>query len=203
MILLGHAASNYAQGPVGGVPQLLWNTGLQSLMEHASHPNIKKTVVMFVDFRRLNTQKRLWMVDLASRTVLIHTLVSHGAGYTKGKGKVVTASKYSNVSQSYDSSVGGYVTLRKTYSRAGHLGTKADGTKKSGVAAAIDGLDTTNSRARYREIIIHGASYVSRSKAEDSHGCFATHPDDNKKIVEKMKDGGFIYAYAGEAYRAK
>ena len=95
------------------------------------------------------------------------------------------------------------MTLKKTYSRAGHLGPKADGTKKSGMAASIDGLDTTNSRARHRQIIIHGASYVSRSKAADSQGCFATHPDDNKKIVEKMKDGGFIYAYAGEAYRAK
>ena len=52
-------------------------------------------------------------------------------------------------------------------------------------------------------IIIHGASYVNGKRAGDSQGCFATRPEDNKKIVDKMMDGGFIYAYAGESYRVK
>jgi hypothetical protein len=95
------------------------------------------------------------------------------------------------------------VTLQKRTSRAGHLGEKADGSKKSGPAAVVDGLDSTNDRAKSRFILIHGASYVKRNRAGVSQGCFATHPDDNRIVVEKMKDGGFIYAYAGESYRAQ
>lgn len=206
--LMALAGRRMLEPAPGGISQELWRTGLWSLITHASNSNIKKNVIMLVDFRKSRNQKRLWIVDLEDRSVFLHTLVSHGKGYRKGVGgkangkEVVTAAKFSNVTSSNDSSVGGYVVLGRTSSTAGSLAGKGVKPKKRGPAAIIDGLDTTNSKAKSRLIIIHGASYVSRSVAGNSQGCFATHPEDNAKIVNKMSNGGFIYAYAGESYRA-
>lgn len=194
--LLACASTNFFLGPVGGVPQDLWDIGLLSLMDHASHPQIVKFIVMFVDFRKKQKEIRLWMVDIEKRTLLLNTRVSHGEGKKRGQ-------KFSNIRDSHDSSVGAYVTLRQRLSGAGKLGTRADGKKKRDVAAVVEGLDSTNNRAKSRAILIHGASYVSATRAAPSWGCFATRPEDNRKIVARMQNGGFIYAYAGESFRAK
>ncbi|MEM6469980.1 MAG: murein L,D-transpeptidase catalytic domain-containing protein [Planctomycetota bacterium] len=186
--------------PPGHIPQDLWRLGLERMDHHmhrprANRPDIIKPIAMFVDFRKSNGQKRLWLVDLRTRKIILETLVAHGKGYGS-KDNI----KFSNVKDSLDSSTGAYVVGSRTMCTAGSLGM-VNGEKKSGPAAVVHGLESSNSRAKSRAILIHGASYVSRNWAGNSHGCFSTHPDDNAIIVNRLTNGGFIYAYAGEAYR--
>lgn len=44
---------------------------------------------------------------------------------------------------------------------------------KYGVSYRLDGLDSTNSNARSRAVVIHEASYVTPAKAGRSYGCIA------------------------------
>jgi len=62
----------------------------------------------------------------------------------------------------------------------------------------IEGLSRTNNAARRRGIVFHGATYISRGRVGRSHGCFATDPAVNAKIIRKIKNGTFVYAYAGD-----
>lgn len=187
------ATWNVAAGPVGGVPLDLWNKTLQSLIKHSGHPKlVKPHLITMVDFRKPNTGKRLWTINLNTRNVLFHALVSHGSG----SGRTAVPTKFSNTTGSNMSSVGPYITL---HSYASHIGKK-EKTGPKGLAMRVEGLTKTNNRARYRGILFHQGWYVTKNRAGTSLGCFATHKDVNPALIGKIQDGSFVYAYAGEKW---
>jgi hypothetical protein len=176
----------------------LWVVALKSMVSHWDHHSLNnRSVITLVDFRIKATEKRLWVFRIyPDLTRLLNALVAHGAksGRADGPGE---KDKMSNTSGSHQSSVGGMVTLNVIQSTAGHLGEE-HGHKKSGPALIIDGLDKgVNDHVKAREIIFHGASYVTAKMAGRSYGCFATEPSINKKIIDIIKGGTFVYAYAG------
>jgi len=138
-----------------------------------------------IDFSRPSTRKRLWVFDLRSHALLFDELVSHG----RGSGKTM-ATSFSNVPDSNKSSLGLFRTGEA------YIG-------KHGLSLRLDGLEPgVNDRARERAIVVHGASYVSAAVARvqgylgRSLGCPAVRPEIARQLIETIKDGGLLYAYA-------
>lgn len=67
-----------------------------------------------------------------------------------------------------------------------------------GYSLRIDGLNTTNSKARPRAILVHGANYVSQDSKNIcgmSWGCFAVDHKVNKMVIDMLKNGSPLYAH--------
>ncbi|WII72068.1 murein L,D-transpeptidase catalytic domain family protein [Bdellovibrio sp. 22V] len=133
-----------------------------------------------INFAQSSKEKRFYIIDMKSGSVwAIHT--SHGKGSDSNHDGY--AEKFSNVSGSNASSLGYYLTA-ETYNGS------------NGYSLRLDGLSSTNSRARSRAIVIHGASYVQESNVIQgrSWGCPAVATDIRTKVINMLKGGSLIYA---------
>lgn len=137
-----------------------------------------------IDYSRPSTEKRMWVYDLHTRTLLFDELVSHG----RGSGKT-NASSFSNEPSSDKTSLGLFRTA-ETY--VGH----------NGYSLRLDGLERgVNDRARERAIVIHGAPYVNAAAAKAngylgrSLGCPAVRPEIARALIDAIKGGGLLFAY--------
>lgn len=138
-----------------------------------------------IDYSLPSTEKRMWVYDLRARTLLYEELVSHG----QGSGANV-AGTFSNVPGSFQTSLGLFVTA-EAY------------TGKNGYSLRLDGLEAgVNDRARERAIVVHGAPYVSTAFVEAngrlgrSQGCPAVRNEIAKELIDTVKGGGLVFAYA-------
>ena len=146
--------------------------------------NLKKTnlvsperqIITIIDFTRKSSQKRLWIVDLASNKLLFNTLVAHGQG---SGGDMATS--FSNLENSHQSSLGFYITSETYFG-------------KHGFSMKLEGMDKGfNTNARDRAVVVHGAEYVSQSfinktgRLGRSHGCPALPVELTNKIINTIK----------------
>ncbi len=139
-----------------------------------------KKYLSVIDFAKNSKSKRFFIIDLKTGAVWgVHT--SHGKGSDANHDGL--AEKFSNVSGSNASSLGAYKTA-ETYNGS------------HGRSLRLDGLSTTNSNARARAIVIHGASYVSESNVIQgrSWGCPAVAQAHKDKLIDMLKGGSLIYA---------
>jgi len=143
-------------------------------------------VLTVIDYSLPSTQPRLWVLDLARRKVLFHELVAHGAGSGD-----VYATHFSNVNDSRSTSLGLFLTA-DTYEGG------------NGYSLKLKGLDAgVNDLAEARHIVMHGAWYVSSEHAQQygklgrSWGCPALPLADAKLVIDTVKGGSFVFAYAG------
>src|SRR5690606_40248526 len=83
-----------------------------------------KQLLTVVDFGKHSSEKRLWIVDLAKKKVLYHSLVAHGRG--SGNERAVN---FSNTENSHMSSLGFYIT-ENTYIGKHGLSLKLNGLDK-------------------------------------------------------------------------
>lgn len=169
-------------------PKLLQTalTGYEILVKDSVISNTG--VITIIDYSMQSDKERLWVIDLNQRTVLFHCLVSHG----RNSGELF-AEDCSNAPGSYKSSPGFYVT-GETY-----IG-------RHGLSLKLDGLERgINDNARERDIVIHGAEYVSddfircHGRLGRSQGCPAVPVDLSKEIISTIKDGTCLFIYAPEA----
>ncbi|MEQ1554500.1 MAG: murein L,D-transpeptidase catalytic domain family protein, partial [Ferruginibacter sp.] len=142
-------------------------------------------IISIVDFTKPSSQKRLFVIDLNNYKILFKTYVAHG----QGSGEVM-ASKFSNVPESLQSSLGFYSTAN-TY------------VGKNGFSLKLNGLEKgINDRASERSIVIHGADYVCESYIQSqgfigrSWGCPAIPEKLNKPIIEKIKNGSCLFIFS-------
>ncbi len=156
--------------------------GFQYLVNKSVFSSTK--TISIIDFTKPSFSKRLFVIDLKSYKVLFNTYVAHG----QGSGDVV-ATKFSNIPESFQSSVGFYKT-ESTY-----LG-------KNGLSVKLIGLEKgINDRAEERAIVMHGANYVSEEIAQNeghigrSWGCPAVSQKLIKPIAEKIKNGTCLFIY--------
>jgi hypothetical protein len=141
-------------------------------------------VISIIDFSQPSSAKRLFVIDLYNQQVLFNTWVAHG----ENSGKEY-ASKFSNKPESHKSSLGFYKTL-DTY-----MGIHGYSLRLQGLERGI------NDYANRRDIVIHGAAYVSQALIESqgyigrSHGCPALPEKLNKPIINKIKNGSCLFIF--------
>jgi hypothetical protein len=139
-----------------------------------------KKYMSVIDFSKSSKQSRFFIINMDSGAVwAIH--VAHGKGSDSNHDGY--ADKFSNSSGSNASSLGYYLAA-ETYSG------------KHGLSLKLDGLSSTNSNARARAVVIHGASYVKEASVIQgrSWGCPAVTMSYRDKVIGLLKGGSLIYA---------
>jgi hypothetical protein len=137
-----------------------------------------------IDYSRPSTEKRLWVFDLRSRSLLFEELVAHG----RGSGDNL-ATAFSNQPESHQSSIGVFRT-ENTY------------VGRNGYSLRLQGLDGQfNDQAYARAIVMHGAPYVSNEFARAqgrlgrSWGCPALREGIAREVIDTVKGHGLVVAY--------
>jgi len=145
---------------------------------------VKKDILTLVDFSLSSNVKRLWVIDMASNTILYNSLVAHG----RNTGEEF-ANSFSNSNRSFKSSLGFYVT-GETYKG------------KHGMSLKLDGLEKgINDNARERGVVMHSANYVSNSfikcnkRLGRSQGCPAIPEESLSGIVNTIKNKSCLFIY--------
>ena len=145
---------------------------------------VQKNILTLIDFSLSSNTKRLWIIDLTTKTILYNSLVAHG----RNTGNEF-ADSFSNKPESYKSSLGFYTT-----------GEVYQG--KHGLSLRLDGLERgVNDNARARAVVMHGADYVTESFIKNnsrlgrSLGCPAIPMEMTKEIINTIKDKSCLYIY--------
>ncbi|QFU00752.1 hypothetical protein FIU83_03780 [Halomonas sp. THAF5a] len=145
-------------------------------------PNAERLAV--IDFSLPSSEPRLWVFDLQNRQLLFRELVSHG----QGSGNAM-ASRFSNVPESHQSSIGLFRTMNS------YQGS-------NGYSLRLEGLEPgVNDLAYERAIVIHGADYVSEDFIEQtgrlgrSHGCPAVRQDVATPLIDSLKEDQYLFTY--------
>jgi len=141
-----------------------------------------KSILTIADFDQNSTKKRLWIVDLNKDSLLLNTWVAHGS-----RSGDDLATRFSDVNDSNESSLGFYVT-GEVY------------TGKHGRSLRLDGMDEGyNANARKRSIVVHGASYVSQGTINQlgrlgrSQGCPAVAPELAEMVINTIEGKTVIF----------
>jgi hypothetical protein len=157
-------------------------TGYLNLLEQG---RVQKSDVLTVcDFSQPSTKKRMYILDVKNFKVLLNTYVAHG----KNSG-VTMAEKFSNKSESLQSSLGFYIT-KNTYSG------------KHGLSLKLDGLEHGfNDNAEARAVVVHGAEYIGDQRTGAgymgrSFGCPAVPQQLASKVINYIKDGTCLFIYS-------
>ena len=153
----------------------------QGLLEHVlkriENEPIKKDYLALIDMSQHSLRERLYLIRLSNMTVeSFH--VSHGRGSDKNNDGY--ADYYSNKAESNATSLGLY-RATSTY------------TGKHGLSLRLRGLDETNDNAEVRAIVMHGADYVYEGNTGRSLGCPAVNNNVSSYIIERLKEGGYLY----------
>jgi hypothetical protein len=152
----------------------------------------KKDIITIIDFSKVSTEKRCFVIDLKNRKLLYYCLVAHGKNTGENSAK-----SFSNQSGSLKSSLGFFLTA-ETYNGGNGYSLKLEGLEKG-----------INDQARKREIVIHGAEYVSNSfikkygRLGRSWGCPALPLESSKEIIDTISKGSCLFIYAADDYYLK
>ena len=136
-----------------------------------------------IDFTKPSTEPRFSVIDLKEKKLLYYTYVSHG----KNSGKVL-ATKFSNAPNSFQSSLGFFVTDTKPY--FGNYG----------YSLRLKGLENRfNSNAYDRAIVIHGADYASKKYIDQmgflgrTLGCPAIPTELSKEVIDLLSNNSIVF----------
>lgn len=151
-----------------------------------------KPIMTLIDFSKPSTEKRLFVFDMEKKEIVYSSVVAHGRNSGANY-----ATSFSNKNESYQSSLGFYLT-ENTYQG------------KNGYSLVLDGLEKgINDRAKQRAIVMHGAAYANPSTIASgrlgrSLGCPALPQALAKPIIDTIKKGSVLFIYANnKEYRTQ
>lgn len=151
-------------------------------------PRRRQPHVAVIDYSMPSTKRRLWVFDLSDSTLVFHEWVAHGSGSGTSTGDT-PGPVFSDVPDSHCSSLGAFATA-ELYEG------------KHGLSLRLDGLQPgINGRARERDIVMHGADYVSEQHITDygrlgrSWGCPAVRPGVSDDLVQALAGRAFLLAW--------
>lgn len=137
------------------------------------------------DFSKPSSEKRLFIINMEKMELVFHSLVAHG----RNSGKQM-AEKFSNKMESYQSSIGFFIT-----------GNIYKG--KHGMSLQLEGIEAgINDKAKQRAIVVHGADYVNEALIKKqgyigrSLGCPAVPQNQVKDIIQTIKGSSLFYIHA-------
>ncbi|MBC7418153.1 MAG: murein L,D-transpeptidase catalytic domain family protein, partial [Pedobacter sp.] len=146
-------------------------TGFYNLQSSGLSSNTN--ILTVIDFDKGSCTKRLFLIDIVQRKLLLNTWVAHGKNSGDNK-----PDHFSNVVNSNESSIGFYLTGEAYFG-------------KNGRSMRLDGVDDGfNDNARSRNIVLHGADYVSQDCIDGlgrlgrSFGCPAVARDLSDNIID-------------------
>lgn len=169
----------------------------QSLKEYSNKHGLSENFAIVVDFEKPSGKHRFYVCDLNQQKIIASSLCAHGAG----KGSTIFNPVFSNEIGSNCSSLGHYqITSRHKMSSTGLPSFR------------LKGLDSSNSNAMKRGILIHSAKLVSYCRLgiypfylpldkRISSGCFAIDIDMMDivgDLVDKEKKPILLYAFNNE-----
>jgi hypothetical protein len=146
---------------------------------------VKTDYMAIIDYSRPSTEKRLYLLNLTSGQITRY-YVAHG----KNSGVRYTTN-FANVNDSKKSSLG-LAIAGPTY-RGFH-----------GYSLNLYGVEPSNDQMSFRDVVMHGASYVSDKFIADngrlgrSWGCAAVEEDAAQGIIDALQNGSVIYFYHSE-----
>ncbi|MEZ4807730.1 MAG: murein L,D-transpeptidase catalytic domain family protein [Flavobacteriales bacterium] len=176
------AAELYAEiGLNGQLAEVVFEAGHASVLAH----DARSRYLAIADMTQPSTAKRLYVIDLDRKQLVLRTYVAHGSGSGE-----LYASSFSNREGSHQTSLGLYRVGAEIVS------------PKHGAALLLHGLDKgLNCQALSREVIMHGADYVSaefiarHGRLGRSWGCPALPRADMARAIELLADGGLLYIH--------
>ena len=169
----------------------------QSLKEYSNKHGLSENFAIVVDFEKPSGKHRFYVCDLNKQKIIASSLCAHGAG----KRSTIFNPVFSNEVGSNCSSLGHYIiTGRHKMSSTGLPSFR------------LKGLDSSNSNAMKRGILIHSAKLVSYCRLGIypfylpldkiiSSGCFAIDIDMMDivgDLVDKEKKPILLYAFNNE-----
>jgi hypothetical protein len=141
-------------------------------------------ILTICDFSQPSSQKRMYVIDMNARKLVSRNYVAHGASSGEE-----FATSFSNAPESHKSSLGFYVTTN-TY------------VGENGLSLRLDGLDRGfNSLASERNIVIHGAPYVSERILQKygvmgtTYGCPAIPEEITRDLIPVLTGGSCFFIY--------
>lgn len=191
LFVFGNYAINWFERNYGN------DIDFQSLKEYSNKHGLSENYAVVVDFSKSSGRHRFFVCDLKQQQVVSSSLCAHGAG----KGSTIFNPVFSNDVGSNCSSLGHYkITGRHRMSSTGLPSFR------------LKGLDSSNSNAMKRGILIHSAKLISNYRLgiypfylpldkRISSGCFAVDIDMMDivgDLVEKEKKPILLFAFNNE-----
>ncbi len=144
---------------------------------------INNNILTICDFSQSSKRKRMYIIDMDARKVLINTYAAHGrnSGFDY-------ATKFSNIPESLQSSLGFYVT-KGTYHGKHGLSLKLSGKERG-----------WNDNAEERAVVVHGADYIGDHRLAAAYmgrsfGCPAVPQAQSEKVINIIKNGTCLFIY--------
>jgi hypothetical protein len=149
----------------------------------------RRNLLTVIDYSLPSSQPRLFVFDLGAKKLLFRELCAHGKNSGDDR-----ATHFSNSPGSLATSLGLFVTADP------YIGS-------NGYSLRLKGLEEgVNDMAWDRAIVMHGASYVSRTairalgRLGRSWGCPAVRKEIARKMIDTLRGGSPVFAYYPERH---
>jgi len=170
-----------------GLASMIESTVVVAGYRDMERHGLQARILAIADMTQPSTAKRLFVFDLEAKMLVLRTWVAHGQNCGG-----LMAEHFSNRNGSHQTSLGLYRVGQEIVS------------PKHGRALLLHGLEKgVNDQALAREVIIHGADYVSaqfiaaNARLGRSWGCPAVPCDEMARVIELLADGGLLYVAGG------
>ncbi|MFY1046190.1 murein L,D-transpeptidase catalytic domain-containing protein [Chryseobacterium sp. GP-SGM7] len=182
ILLLISCSQSKAQENIDVLPK----EKISELKDYIRNKDYNQDFAVFINFKVHSGKYRYFVYDLKNNKIVQKAIVSHGSGSVIPKSNQL---KFSNVEGSYQSSLGKY-EIRESYNG------------KFGKAYRLKGLDSTNSNAMERAIVLHSFGCISDQESQNltclSLGCpmLSTKAfNETAKFLDPSKKSIILYAF--------